>query len=285
MAHVVSYFWMESIDKCSTRGPSLLRGKAVCKASEQIRSTKLKSVVTLHSKRCTLHLKRKQTLAPEITSFFPQFFFWSQSTYTLWQIHYNTFHNKMQKQPRVPHIICHAAVKNKKNKKKHVCTWPRRAQKRELWAGKASEGTQKEAGEWVSSQSWAKTELGQNSAACWAWHSKQECFQTVKRGEKKDGRGERRREGGRVKRRNESRGDMCLTRRNSSGSNLHIYDHSPEWAHCERGTTTTKKQEIRKIDEKKWFNGGRAKEGRWPSLIDILYCHAATHLSMRAASN
>lgn len=181
------------------------------------------------------------------------------------------------------HLSC--SCKKQKKQKKHVCTWPRRAQKRELWAGKASEGTQKEAGEWVSSQSWAKTELGQNSAACWAWHSKQECFQTVKRGEKKDGRGERRREGGRVKRRNESRGDMCLTQRNSSGSNLHIYDHSPEWAHCERGTTTTKKQEIRKIDEKKWFNGGRAKEGRWPSLIDILYCHAATHLSMRAASN
>lgn len=75
MAHVVSYFWMESIDKCSTRGPSLLRGKAVCKASEQIRSTKLKSVVTLHSMRCTLHLKRKQTQAPEITRFFSSVFF------------------------------------------------------------------------------------------------------------------------------------------------------------------------------------------------------------------
>lgn len=52
-----------------------------------------------------------------------------------------------------------------------------------------------------------------------------------------------------------------------------------------RGTTTTKKQEIRKIDAKKWFNGGRAKEGRWPLLIDILYCHAAKHLSMQAPSN
>lgn len=79
---------------------------------------------------------------------------------------------------------------------------------------------------------------GPKCAAHWAWHSKQECFQIVKRGRKKERRG--RREGGRKeKRRNESRGDMCLTLRNSSGSNLHIYNHSPEWAHCERRTTTT----------------------------------------------
>lgn len=37
------------------------------------------------------------------------------------------------------------------------------------------------------------------------------------------------REGGRKERKkNEHRGDMCLILRNSSGSNLHIYDHSPE---------------------------------------------------------
>ena len=59
---------------------------------------------------------------------------------------------------------------------------------------------------------------------------KQECFQIVKRDRKKEeGEREREREGGRKEeRRNESRGDMSLTLRNSSGSNLHIYDHSPE---------------------------------------------------------
>ena len=45
-----------------------------------------------------------------------------------------------------------------------------------------------------------------------------------KKGEKREGgRKEKRR-----KRRNESRGDTCLTLKNCSGSNLHIYDHSPE---------------------------------------------------------
>lgn len=257
MAHVVSYFWMESIDKCSTRGPSLLRGKAVCKASEQIRSTKLKSVVTLHSMRCTLHLKRKQSQAPEITSFFPHSFFFFWVTVNLYPLTNTLQHISQQDAKTAQSPTHHLSCSCKKTKKtKHVCTWPRRAQKREL--RRESKWGDPKGGGGVGQL----TEPGQNSAACWAWHSKQECFQTVKKGEKKDGRGEQQREGGRVKRRNESRGDVCLTQRNSSGSNLHIYDHSPEWAHCERRTTTTKKQEIRKIDEKKWFNGGRAKGGR-----------------------
>lgn len=239
MAHVVSYFWMEPIDKCNTRGPSLLCGKAVCKASEQIKSTKVKSVVTLHSMRCTLHLKRKQTQAPEI-SFFPHSFFFSQSPSTLWQIHYNTFHNKMQKQPRVPHIICHAAVKKKNETRLHLaktCTEKRTA------PGKQVRGPKRRRG------SGSAHRAGPKQCSLWAWHSKQECFQTVKRGERKTGGGsDEEREGG-WKEGMRARGDMCLTQRNSSGSNLHIYDHSPEWAHCERRTTTTKKQEIRKIDE------------------------------------
>lgn len=49
---------------------------------------------------------------------------------------------------------------------------------------------------------------------------KQSKRRKIKKGEEERGREE--------KRRNESRGDMCFTLRNSSGSNLHIYDHSPE---------------------------------------------------------
>lgn len=58
---------------------------------------------------------------------------------------------------------------------------------------------------------------------------------SVKREKQKEGE---RGEGGRY----ESRGDMCLTLRKFSGSNLHIYDHSPEWLHCERTTTTKRKK-------------------------------------------
>lgn len=57
--------------------------------------------------------KKETNSSSRNNKFFSSVFFWSQSTSTLWQIHYNTFHNKMQKQPRVPHIICHAAVKKK----------------------------------------------------------------------------------------------------------------------------------------------------------------------------
>lgn len=114
----------------------------------------------------------------------------------------------------------------------NLCTWPRHAQKRAS-PGRPARGPKRRR------RSGSAQTARPECAARWAWHSKQECFQIVKRDRKKGGG--RRREGGRKeKRRNESRGDMCLTLRNFSGSNLHIYDHSPEWAHCESRITTTK---------------------------------------------
>lgn len=71
--------------------------------------------------------------------------------------------------------------------------------RKENCAGKASEGTQKEAGEWVSSQSRAKT------VQLVGLTLKAGMLSNSQKGGKKDGRGERRREGGRVKRRNESK--------------------------------------------------------------------------------
>lgn len=116
------------------------------------------------------------------------------------------------------------------------CTWPRQAEKKRARARKLVKGPSERRRRRRSSGLAHTAEP--KCAARWAWHSKQECFQIVKRDRKKERRG--RREGGRKeKRRNESRGDMCLTLRNSSGSNLHIYNHSPKWAHCERRTTTT----------------------------------------------
>lgn len=123
MAHVVSYFWMEPIDKCNTRGPSPLCGKAVCKASEQIKSTKVKSVVTLHSMRCTLHLKRKQTQL-----FFLTVFFFTVTLYPLT----NTLQHISQQDAKTAQSPTHHLSCSCKKKTKHVCTWPRRAQKREL---------------------------------------------------------------------------------------------------------------------------------------------------------
>lgn len=41
-------------------------------------------------------------------------------------------------------------------------------------------------------------------------------------------KGDRREGGTKEERKNESKAGMCLSLRNSSGSNLHIYDHSPE---------------------------------------------------------
>lgn len=69
--------------------------------------------------------------------------------------------------------------------------------------------------------------------------------------EQKEKRGEEEREGGRRRgeMRAESWGDMRLTLRNSSGSNLHIYDHSPEWAHCEKRTTTKYKKLKKHLDK------------------------------------
>lgn len=63
------------------------------------------------------------------------------------------------------------------------------------------------------------------------------------RTERERGR-ERGRKGG-LKRRNESGGgyvphSVKKKKKDSSGSNLHMYDHSPERAQCEERTTTTK---------------------------------------------
>lgn len=87
-------------------------------------------------------------------------------------------------------------------------------------ARKACEGTQKEA-EQVGSHSQAKMccSLGLTLKA--GMLSNSEKGQKERKGEI--------REGGREEKwRNESRGDMCLTLKNSSVSNLHIYDHSLE---------------------------------------------------------
>lgn len=64
------------------------------------------------------------------------------------QLHYNCFHNKTQKHSRDSHIICGAAV----SKPLHLAkTCSKESQTR-----RACEGTQKEAEEWVVSQSQAK---------------------------------------------------------------------------------------------------------------------------------
>lgn len=122
------------------------------------------------------------------------------------QLHYNCFHNKTQKHSRDSHIICGAAV----SKPLHLAkTCSKESQTR-----RACEGTQKEAEEWVVSQSQAKMccSLGLTFKAGMLSNSQ--------KGQKERKKGER--EGGK------RRGDMCFTLRNSSGSNLHIYDHSPE---------------------------------------------------------
>lgn len=101
------------------------------------------------------------------------------------------------------HIICHAYVRGKKKRRERekVCTWPETCAERRSSAGKAAETLQL-----------AGTDTQSRNA-----------FKAVKRGERRgeeEKRGERR-EGG-LKRGNESGGG------DSSGSNLHMYDHKRE---------------------------------------------------------
>lgn len=149
-----------------------------------------------------------------------------------------------QQDPKTPRDICQAAVSkslhlaktcSKERQTRKACTRRPKGRRRSGLAHRA----------------------GPKCAARWAWHSEEECFQTVKRNRKKEGEKKR----GREKGRNESWGDMCLTLRNSSGSNLHIYDRSPEWAHCERRTTTTESKNILKNLQKMRLNAQTKQAG------------------------
>lgn len=123
------------------------------------------------------------------------------------QLHYNSFATRRAS----PNIICQAAA--------ILCTWLRHAQKGTR-PGKHSRGLRR------------RRRSGPAHTARPKWCCslgltlKQECFQIVKREKRK--KGERREGGTKEKRKNESEAGLCLTLRNSSGSNLHIYDHSPE---------------------------------------------------------
>lgn len=117
----------------------------------------------------------------------------------------------------------------------NLCTWPRHAQKRAR-PGRPARGHKRRQRSGLAPRAKMWCSLGLTFKAGMLSNSQKD--------RKKKGK-----EGGR------KRGDMCLSLRNSSGSNLHIYDHSPEWAHCERRTTTTKSNKIKKKNSqwKKWF--------------------------------
>lgn len=59
------------------------------------------------------------------------------STSTLLRLHYNAFHNKMRKQPRVPHTSSVMHMWGRKKEKENVCTWPKTCAERRIRAGRA----------------------------------------------------------------------------------------------------------------------------------------------------
>lgn len=126
------------------------------------------------------------------------------------------------------------------------------------------------------------TQPGQNGAARWAWHSKQECFQTVKREKKKEGGNKR--EGGR--RRGGMRAEgICA----SLWETLLVLIYT-SMTTAQNELTVREQQQPKTRNKKKklwrkWLRIEWNKEGRWSLLIDILYSHTAKHLLVNAASN